>query len=227
MLKVAEMLSRSFYRLSFIRSIKISDIKLTRHLSSIPAQNVECKEIKTKKIDAIINFDEFMDPPKPRKKRKSSTEPRISKDIQSYFNNKEREFVLNQFPDKLLRKKVKTPENLYICDEGCAELIADYITKSDGNDKPIIEINPGLGLLSKHLLKRTKSDLMLYENNEFFNTELNQMIKKHPERKVILKNADFLGLWKTVHQDRQDNGNRLFDLLYGTPKKEWEDGKNI
>lgn len=54
---------------------------------------------------------------------------------------------------------------------------------------------------------------------------LQKIIKEHPERKVTLRNADFLGLWKTVHQDRQDNGNRLFDLLYGTPKKEWEDGK--
>ncbi|CAO1431609.1 unnamed protein product [Diamesa hyperborea] len=168
-----------------------------------------------------------MDTQKPKKKRKSSTEPRISKDIQSYFNNEEREFVLKQFPDKLLRKKVKTPENLYICDEVCAELIANYITKSDGKDKPIIEINPGLGMLSKHLLKKTKNDLMLYENNEFFNPELNKIIKEHPERNVTLRNADFLGLWKTVHQDRQDNGNRLFDLLYGTPKKEWEDDTNI
>ena len=168
------MLSRSFHRFSLIRSINISDIKLTRNLSTIPAQNIENEEIKTKKKDAKINFDEFMmDTLKPRKKRKSSTEPRISKDIQSYFSNKEREFVLKQFPDKLLRKKIKTPENLYICDEGCAELIANYITKSDGYDKPVIEVNPGLGMLSKHLLKRTTNDLMLYENNEFFNTELN------------------------------------------------------
>lgn len=167
------MLSRSFHRLSFIRSINISDIKLTRNLSTIPAQNIESEKTKTKKNVPKINFDEFMmDTPKPRKKRKTSTEPRISKDIQSHFSNKEREFVLKQFPDKLLRKKIKTPENMYICDEGCAELIADYITNSDGNDKPVIEINPGLGLLSKHLLKRTTNDLMLYENNEFFNTEL-------------------------------------------------------
>ena len=94
------MLSRSFHRFSLIRSINISDIKLTRNLSTIPAQNIENEEIKTKKKDAKINFDEFMmDTLKPRKKRKSSTEPRISKDIQSYFSNKEREFVLKQFPD--------------------------------------------------------------------------------------------------------------------------------
>ena len=168
------MLSRSVHRLIFLRSVYVSEVNLTRNLTNITVKSVESEQIKTERNDAQINFDEFMkETPKPKMKRKSSTEPRISKDIQSYFNNKEREFVLKKFPEKFLRKKIKTPENLYICDEECAEIIADYITKSDGNNKPVIEINPGIGMLTKHLLQKTNNDLMLYENNEFFNTELN------------------------------------------------------
>lgn len=56
--------------------------------------------------------------------------------------------------------------------DSVASIIADILKKDLKPNKPIIEINPGPGLLTKHLINETENTLMLYEPNEAFYSEL-------------------------------------------------------
>jgi dimethyladenosine transferase 2 len=114
--------------------------------------------------------------PKPRKRSKS-TEMRISKDIQEHFRTPEQVDILRKFPEKLLRKKIKTPEHLYIADPNTAKIISKYLIQDVVKEKPFLEINPGLGLLTKELLDNTENKILLFEAEEKFAASMKVILK--------------------------------------------------
>lgn len=112
-------------------------------------------------------------PAKGKKKRMPATASKLSNEIKSYFSPHHREYILEKFPEKLLRRKTKTPESLYIVNEDSAKKIVQHLKANIASDKLLIEVNPGIGLLTKHLLNETSNDLLLYESNDSFIPELN------------------------------------------------------
>lgn len=115
---------------------------------------------------ASINLQKVKSP------RKSTKEPKIAKEILNYFNDPERTQVLKGVPVKLLRKKSSTVNGLYLMTDKTAEKIADVLVKDLKPHQTLIEVNPGLGLLTKHLANRIDNDLVLYEPLEEFHRNL-------------------------------------------------------
>lgn len=132
---------------------KVFNLKHLRNLSTKLKENHEDSEKKTKK-------------------RVKPTEFKLSKDIQEYYNTPEKQEVLRKFPEKLLRRKIKTPEHLYVANPNTAKLISSYLVQDIAKDKPFVEINPGLGFLTKEILERTENKIMLFEANESFTGNL-------------------------------------------------------
>lgn len=92
---------------------------------------------------------------------------RISKEIVAQFSSPEQQAILKSFPEKYLRKKTKS-DGYYFAGEKTAADIADIITKGLKPDQTLIEVNPGLGFLTKHLIERTSNNLILYESTPNF-----------------------------------------------------------
>lgn len=64
------------------------------------------------------------------------------------------------------------PAGLYLINENTAETIAKVLKTNLSSDQTLIEANPGIGFLTKHLIKETKNDLQLFEPIEEFHNDL-------------------------------------------------------
>lgn len=171
------------------------------------------------------------------KRRKVKTEPTISptaKEFEKYFKN-ERWELLKGLPDKLLKKKQKIPDVLYVAGEGkndykfrlitisqksllidSANIIADTIA-TNTDDTPIVEVNPGPGIVTEKILNKKPSSLSLIDINELL---LNRLEKMHGDKEnVSFTRGDFIGLWRLSYLDKNDNGDRLKTLLSTLPNK--------
>lgn len=121
--------------------------------------------------DAIINTET----PKPRQIRRRKvdlTEPNISKEILAHFNVPDRQFVLKSFAADLLKKRRMVVQGLYIADRDTAEVIGNNVLKNLRPDQSLMEMNPGLGLVTKRLLNESENDLLLYEPSTDFHPRL-------------------------------------------------------
>lgn len=71
------------------------------------------------------------------------------------------------FPESFfIKKKSKIPDNFYIADKLAALKIINELKKDLPEDKLIMEVNPGIGLLTQMLIDETKNDIFLYESEE-------------------------------------------------------------
>ncbi|XP_073950361.1 mitochondrial transcription factor B2 isoform X2 [Choristoneura fumiferana] len=138
--------------------------------------------------------------------------PKAAVDVVNYIENSpEYADVKDRLPRSLLRK-YKTPESMYLINKSTAKVIAQTVKKHLNEHSPIVEVNPGLGLLSIELLHCQKKQLYMYETSNHFTQYLNSLQLEHPGR-VKLKIADFFGMWKLAFQDKIDQGNRIEELL--------------
>lgn len=88
------------------------------------------------------------------------------KEVYKYYNIADRK-VAHSFPDTFfVKKRGKTPDNFYIASNLAASTIAKSLKKELPPDKLIMEINPGIGLLTEKLITETDNDLFLYEAHE-------------------------------------------------------------
>lgn len=104
----------------------------------------------------------------PRKRRKRGEGPqpvekKISKELQTYFKTFDMAPMLQMFPQTALKRKSTAPESFYIAHESSAEKIAQVLVKDLDKDQTLIEANPGIGFLTRRLIKMTSNNLMLYE----------------------------------------------------------------
>jgi hypothetical protein len=102
-----------------------------------------------------------IEPPKRGKEKKII--PIVQKDVLKHFRHPDREIALEYPPTILVKSKKKIEGGLYIADKYAVDPIFDEVTKDLPPDKPIFEINPGLGLLTERLIKETKNLLVLCE----------------------------------------------------------------
>lgn len=82
--------------------------------------------------------------------------------------------IKDKLPKNLLRK-YKSPESMYLINKKTAKDIVSTI-QNHLNNSPIIEVNPGLGLITKHLLNCQKNHIYLYESSNYFSQHLHVSI---------------------------------------------------
>ncbi|XP_063367717.1 dimethyladenosine transferase 2, mitochondrial [Cydia amplana] len=146
------------------------------------------------------------------KAKEEKPPPKVAQDVMNYIENTpEYAGIRNQIPKFLLRK-YKAPESMYLINEGTAKEIVQAVKKNLIIHSPIVEVNPGLGILSKELLQCQKTHLYMYESSSHFSQYLKDLQSNYPGR-VNYKIADFFGMWKLAFQDKMDQGNRIQELL--------------
>ncbi|XP_037955596.1 dimethyladenosine transferase 2, mitochondrial-like [Teleopsis dalmanni] len=154
---------------------------------------------------------------------------RLSTKVKNKIKTKTIPAVNTEIPQKLLNKKLKTPDSMYIINEIAANIIDESIEPflSNTQCKTAIEINPGLGLFTKKLLDREKQfdNILLFESTDEFLSKQEELHVLYPER-VKVKRGDFVNLSKIVYQDKMDNGTRTEELLEHVPKMPYNEGIN-
>lgn len=197
-------------------------------------------------LSANVKIDE--DPARPKRKyvKKIATEAKKrSKELAAYFDTPERKHILSSYPEPMLRRKSKVPEGLYNTSESVARTIVDHLKKDLPPDKPLCELFPGRGHITKLLIEETKNQLLLYEPEEKFHKHLSvslnylvsreipsvsvfqDLIGAFPKRNVVLKNLDLTSLWKMYYVDKLDQGTRIDEALRDLNKKDYDDDTNI
>ncbi|XP_063705331.1 dimethyladenosine transferase 2, mitochondrial [Culicoides brevitarsis] len=140
----------------------------------------------------------------------------IPKEYLEHFHNKKS--LLHLFSNTLFKKTHKPSEIYYIVGTETAKTIASIVNNSSDSERPIIEVNPGLGTLTHFLLKaeRTGINLKLIEGNEILHKHLHKL---YGNRITCLHN-DFCNMWKFVYLD---NGERFSSIMKLLPKQDWKD----
>ncbi|XP_049954047.1 dimethyladenosine transferase 2, mitochondrial [Schistocerca serialis cubense] len=161
------------------------------------------------------------EPEEHRKRKRRMTQ---SEEISNYFQTKESlRNVLKDVPGKILKMRRKIPEALYLVDDDVADEIVTAINKEvESLNSPIIEANPGLGLITKRLLNCGAQNLQLYESSAEFKARL-QAIEEENRSRVTLYSADILDLAKFKFQDKMDSGSRVETIIKRVPARSWND----
>lgn len=144
------------------------------NLGAIKRITIACRyfTLEAKSEEIICQMKNVKRAGKTTQKLKSNYETKVVKEISAYFGSPGSENILQSFPEKLLKRK-KAPEGFYIATESAAKQIFDALKSYKLQpDKPIIEVNPGLGLLTKHLVNETGNDLILFEPIESFHSNI-------------------------------------------------------
>lgn len=110
--------------------------------------------------------------PVKKKPRKRTTEQKRSKEITAYFDTPERRHILDSYPEAILRKKMKIPDQLYNTSESAAMTIMNHLKKDLPPDRPIFELFPGQGLLTNLIIEETPNNLILFEPETKFHKNL-------------------------------------------------------
>lgn len=95
-------------------------------------------------------------------------ETKVSQEVINYLESSpEYKNIINIVPKSLLRK-YKAPETMYLINENTARNITETLKKYIEKDAPVVEVNPGPGLLTQELLQCQKKKLYLYETSNHF-----------------------------------------------------------
>lgn len=156
--------------------------------------------------------------------RKRKRRNNHSEEINDYFQTKESlRNILKDVPAKILKVRRKAPDALYLVDDDVADDVVTTINKEvETLDSPIIEANPGLGLITKRLLNCGAQNLQLYESNGDFKAHL-QAIQEENRSRVSLYLTDILDLVKFKFQDKMDCGTRVDTIVQRIPIRSWND----
>ncbi|XP_059614274.1 dimethyladenosine transferase 2, mitochondrial [Phlebotomus argentipes] len=167
-------------------------------------------------------------PEKPKRKRKIRKPDNVTaqKEFHTFFQTDKQKSILNRFPEKYYQKKTVSPNHFYCVDESVAEVIAKRVSEASLSNCPIVEMNPGCGIVTKELLKLGNRKIHLFEADEAFKHYLQDIVEGNEE--MTLKYYDLTRLDKLAFQDKLDNGNRVQTLLREKlPTKEWTEEPNV
>uniref|UniRef100_A0A336MXX8 Dimethyladenosine transferase 2, mitochondrial n=1 Tax=Culicoides sonorensis TaxID=179676 RepID=A0A336MXX8_CULSO len=141
----------------------------------------------------------------------------ISKEFKDYFSIEQQEKV-TLFPKRLFRKIQKPSEVYYLVGDDSAQKIASIMKQSADPNIPIMEINPGIGTLTKEFKKLGLNNINLLEVSDTLHRNLQNTFTEFPCHR-----EDFVGLWRLAYIDKQTNNNRVKKLLEIFPKRNWEE----
>ena len=110
---------------------------------------------------------------------------------------------------------------LYLLDAKSAKQFASMImTRRSPNPSYVAEINSGLGLLSRELLKLGINKLHMFEKSQDFLSNLDSVLSEYPDR-ACLERINFLHMWTLGHVDSTEQINRMEVYLKGLEKRSW------
>lgn len=156
-------------------------------------------------------------------RKKPSKRNYYSKDVYNYLQKNFPQHV-DEIPKLLVRRATGHSNNLYIINETSAKALASMISEELSNDSShVIECNPGLGLLTKELLKTGVPCIHLYEAIKPFcegGRPLSMLMKEHPDR-LTLKELNFFKIWKLLLRDQFLETTHTEDYLVDVPYSQW------
>lgn len=191
----------------------------------------------------IISASDVSDLPAPRKRRirkaliTTTADISVAEDVRRHFCTPELESIVRTFPAKFLRKQQRSPEHFYIANPLAASQIEPLLLDGLEDNRPLIEVNPGPGLLTQRLIDSGRvRDLRLYEANRNFVPSLRNRFAAEPttertERaqdtdiQCTLRTGDMINMFRMAYQDRSDKGKRVQRFLADLPQREWTDAK--
>ncbi|RZF42842.1 hypothetical protein LSTR_LSTR003666 [Laodelphax striatellus] len=107
----------------------------------------------------------------------------------------------------------------YLCDEIVARTICESIERTiTSKDMPVIELNPGVGFLTKEIIDAGLLNLQLFEPSSNF---CSYLMEKFPNLQIHKKNVS--KLWKLLYLDEMDGGSRTSEIFSGIEAKSWDD----
>lgn len=110
---------------------------------------------------------------KVNRENKEKEPPKVASDVINYLQSSaENRELIDRLPKTLLRK-YKTPESMYLINRNTAKVISKTIKDHLDTNSPLIEVNPGLGLLSQELLECQSGHIYMYESLNSFSSNLN------------------------------------------------------
>lgn len=164
-----------------------SRIILIRRFASVT------KEIETKPQD------------KPKKKTPTT---KISKEIAQYMSSTPGMSKLINLIPGIFMKKTKSIENIHLINPQTAFILARAIGKHIEGDNQVLELNPGLCLLTRHLLEFNINKLILYEVSPLFKESIIRLQEEYAQ-KIDFKIADLNDIGLIEYRDNQDDGSRI------------------
>lgn len=162
-------------------------------------------------------------------------------EVRQYFKSKDSLKSIEAFiPDRFFRVKLSpTDYNFVIDDEVAGNLFLSYVLmtfitnfsariakilrKNLVGPTPVIEANPGLGLLTKHLLKVGVEKLFVYDSMINQMTPLREIMTENPN-KVACIPVDVFQVGRIVARDKFDNGDRFETMFKEISRKAWKEG---
>uniref|UniRef100_A0A0A9W2A9 Dimethyladenosine transferase 2, mitochondrial n=1 Tax=Lygus hesperus TaxID=30085 RepID=A0A0A9W2A9_LYGHE len=153
-----------------------------------------------------------------RSRRKAS----VTQQIVDYFQTSELFMThYSSINPTLLKKRSAVPSGVYCMSESAAETVFSSIKGHLNPDTPIIELYPGLGILTSHLLTLNPKRILAYESDSYFKSVMDSIALENLDVLQVHK-AHFMRLWSDDHKDKLDGGDRVAKLISGVEKKEWE-----
>ncbi|XP_051166497.1 dimethyladenosine transferase 2, mitochondrial [Leptopilina boulardi] len=207
-------------------------LKLIRDQFSTTIKNsIRCcaaiiKKNEENKIPENMDVNNNSENEKPKKTTYKKKEGITKTEIKKYLKSVNSEELINNMPNPMNRRS-RNPAALFLIDSNLAEKIANKLEDALTSDPDmfIAEVNPGWGLLTENLLKKSISKIHLYETFEFFlnpNSRLQNIVKKNEER-LELRKKNLFDLWTIVFRDFRGSTNDEEKLLKGTKIREWKD----
>ncbi|KAL1123557.1 hypothetical protein AAG570_002634 [Ranatra chinensis] len=145
------------------------------------------------------------------------------KDVINYLSTLE-SFEVDKYriPNKLIVRKIKNPEALYLVDPKVAKEIVDVIRDELlKNDTIVFEANPGFGYLTSQMLEAGVRRIHAFETITPFREVMAQLSETTDRLRLFTTNM--IQVWKIAYLDRLDNGSRLRGLMAGVETRRWEE----
>lgn len=121
-------------------------------------------------------------------------------------------------------KKTNKINSLHLFDKTVANKFMALINNDllTNNTGFYVELNPGMGLMTRELLDAGVPILHSYEKMDEFSKYLQPIVNEYPKR-LNIRNYDFLKVAKMEYIDDLTNSKKLKNLLDGIEEKEWKD----
>ncbi|KAL8572561.1 hypothetical protein ACOMHN_040465 [Nucella lapillus] len=123
---------------------------------------------------------------------------------------------------------MKTTTQVYVLDGGLADEIAGVIVKNQSDPSvPVLEANPGPGVLTRALLKAGAKRMVLAESTKGFMPYIQALQKEKRRHIAAVYHLDYMLAWRGIGE--ADNTSNEFESNLTTlfPHRCWEEGPPV